>query len=675
MPGSDQQPKHWQKRNDSSGICWLYFDKQDSSANVFSRETVAELTDLITQIENEPISGLVIGSAKETGFIAGADITEFQGISDLEEVTATAKLGQRLCQQVADLHCPTVAALNGFTLGGGLELALACDYRVAIDSYDRCIGLPEVQLGIHPGWGGTVRAVELLGAPIALDLMLTGRSLSPVEAERIGLVDRLAVSESLEQVAVKILADGSRPTHAGFLLKLLNNPLVRPWLARSICSRVRRRADPAHYPAPFAIIDLWRQHGGHGASAYAAEAVSIARLMLGSTSRNLVRVYFLRERLRNLASKSSAAGSLHVVGAGVMGGDIASWCALQGLTVSIQDRAREYVLPALDRARKLFKRRLKSPGAAEAAEKRLTVDLDGAKIGDAEVIIEAIVEQLKAKQVLFQELENKVSENAILASNTSSIQLEDIAAGMAKPERLVGIHFFNPVSRLPLVEVIAGDKTDQAVFDRAMSFVASIGKLPLPCRSRPGFVVNRILGPYMMEALRVHEEGVVFETIDKAAKLVGMPTGPIELADRVGLDIVVHVAGILGAGVPEVLRAKVDAGELGAKTGQGFYTFKDGRPQKATKFAAPDDELKDRLMLILVNEAMAVYEDDVVNDLDLLDAGVIFGAGFAPFTGGPINYARQRGISEIVSRLEYLAERYGTQFTPRPGWSKLAATE
>jgi len=675
MADSDQRPRHWQKRTDSRGICWLSFDKQDSSTNVFSRETVAELSDSLTQIAIEPPSGLVIDSAKATGFIAGADITEFQGIENSDEVTATAKLGQQLCQQIADLPCPTVAALNGFTLGGGLELALACNYRVAIESYDRCIGLPEVQLGIHPGWGGTVRSVELLGAPIALDLMLTGRSLSSVEAERIGLVDRLSASDSLEEVAAEILFDRPRPRRARFLIRLFSNPLVRPWLARSIGSRVRRRADPTHYPAPHAIIDLWRRYGGHGAAAYAAEATSIGKLLFGRTSKNLVRVYFLRERLRNLASKPTEAGKLHIVGAGVMGGDIASWCALQGLTVSIQDRAREYVLPALERARTLFKRRLKNPGDAEAAEKRLTVDLDGAEIGDAEVIIEAIVEQLDAKQALFQDLEEKASENAILASNTSSFQLEEIAAGMTRPERLVGIHFFNPVSRLPLVEVIAGEETDPAVLNRAMSFVAGIGKLPLPCRSRPGFVVNRILGPYMMEALSAHQDGVAFETIDKAAKLVGMPTGPIELADRVGLDIALHVAEILGSGVPEILRNKVAAGELGAKTGQGFYTFNGNRPQKAAKFAPPDDELKDRLMLTLVNEAMAVYEDDVVEDLDLLDAGVIFGAGFAPFSGGPIHYARQRGISEVITRLEYLAGRYGTQFTPRPGWLKLAAIE
>ena len=673
MATSAPTSRHWHRRTDADGVCWLSFDKQESSANALSQETVRELASELSLLSADPPAGLVIGSAKASGFIAGADIGEFRNLESPEQAAASAALGQGLCQQVADLPCPTVAAINGFALGGGLELALACNYRVAVESYERCLGLPEVQLGIHPGFGGTVRAVQLLGAPLALDLMLTGRSVSPVEALKMGLVDRVVDADSLDEAAASILKERPRLHRPPWYLRLLTLAPARPWLARSIRSRVRRRANPTHYPAPYAIIDLWQRYGASGPNAYSAEAKSIGELLVSSTSRNLVRVHFLQERLRNLAPKQGGIERVHVVGAGVMGGDIASWCAMRGLSVTLQDRAMEYVEPALERAKKFFKRRLRAPGDAAAAEERLTVDLDAEHIGTADVVVEAIVEELEAKQAYFRKIESEVSENAILATNTSSIKIEEIAAALANPGRFVGLHFFNPVSRLPLVEVIRGVETDEAVLQRATSFVAQIGKLPLPCRSEPGFVVNRILAPYMLEAIRAHEEGASFETIDKAAENFGMPTGPVELADRVGLDIALHVTGILGADVPEILRAKVEARELGAKTGRGFYEFKNNRPQKESRYDQPTPELQDRLILALVNEAMACYEDGVVDDLDLLDAGVIFGTGFAPFTGGPIHYAVECGIEDVIARLESLAVRFGTQFTPRPGWRTLAA--
>lgn len=673
MARSAPTSRHWHRHTDADGLCWLSFDKQDSSVNALSQDSVRELASELSFLSADPPAGLVIGSAKASGFIAGADISEFQQLENPAQAAAMATRGQDLCQQVADLPCPTVAALNGFALGGGLELALACDYRVAVKSFERCLGLPEVQLGIHPGFGGTVRAVRLLGAPMALDLMLSGRSVSPVEAKTMGLVDRVVDADSLHEAAAAILKEQPRLHRPRSYLRLLNLALVRPWVARSIRSRVRRRADPKHYPAPYAMIDLWQRYGARGPGAYVAEANSIGELLVGSTAKNLVRVYFLRERLRNLAPKRDDVERVHVIGAGVMGGDIASWCVVRGLAVTLQDRAMEYVEPAIERAKKFFKRRLRAPGDAAAAEKRLTVDLDATQIGETDVVIEAIVEQLEPKQSLFRKVESEVSEHAILATNTSSIRIEEIAAAMVDPGRLVGLHFFNPVSHLPLVEVIRGAETNEAVLHRAMSFVTQIGKLPLPCRSEPGFVVNRILAPYMLEALRAHEEGFSLETIDKAAQNFGMPTGPVELADRVGLDITLQVTEILGTSAPELLRAKVKAGELGAKTGRGFYKFKNNRPQKASRYDRPSRDLQDRLILALVNEAMACFEDGVVDDLDLLDAGVIFGTGFAPFTGGPIHYVLERGIEDVIVRLESLAERFGARFNPRPGWRKLAA--
>jgi 3-hydroxyacyl-CoA dehydrogenase/enoyl-CoA hydratase/3-hydroxybutyryl-CoA epimerase len=458
-------------------------------------------------------------------------------------------------------------------------------------------------------------------------------------------------------------------------LRLLSAAPLRPILARSLSKRLRKRVAREHYPAPYAIVALWSRYGGRGAAAFRAEAESIGALLVTPTSRNLVRVFELRERLRNLAPKQGGFRRVHVVGAGTMGGDIAAWCALRGLTVTLQDRAQQYVDPALARAQELFRKRLKAPGDAAAAAARLTVDLAAEQVGSADIVIEAIVENAEAKRALFRDVEAKLPAEALVATNTSSIRLEELSQAFARPERFVGLHFFNPVASLPLVEVIRAVTTSDATLEKAMSFVAQIGKLPLPCRSAPGFVVNRILTPYMLEALRAHQDGHSFETIDAAATAFGMPTGPIELADRVGLDVALHVAkilsGVLRADPPQLLADKVAAGELGAKSGRGFYAYVGGHAVKKKEFPAPDDELIDRLLLPLVNESVACLDEDVVGDADLLDAAAVFGAGFAPFRGGPMNYASQRGYRDVVDKLAVLANKYGTRFTPHDGWARL----
>ena len=668
--------EHWEHFTDANGVCWLTLDKSDSATNTLDRDVLSELEAALEEIAAKPPRGLIIKSAKPKSFIAGADIGEFEQLESAEQGAAAARKGQIVLQRLEDLPCVSVAVIDGYALGGGLELALACDYRVAAKSYERSLGLPEVQLGIQPGFGGTVRAVQLLGAPLALDLMLSGRLLSPVQARKVGLVDRTAARIDLDSAARSLIETRPPKRKPPLHIRLLGLAPLRPLLARSVRGRLRKRANPTHYPAPYAILEQWLRHGGHGPAAYVAEAESIGRLLVTAPCKNLVRVFFLRERLRGLAPKEAAVERVHVIGAGIMGGDIAAWCALRGLTVGVQDRALEYVEPALKRATTLFRKRLRGPGQAQAARERLDVDLEGERVGEAEVVIEAIVEQLEVKRELFEDLEARAAPDAILATNTSSIRLEEIAAEMRHPERLLGLHFFNPVAKLPLVEVIRSEQTDAAVFERAMSFVTQIGKLPLPCRSAPGFVVNRILAPYMLEALRAHEEGYALETIDAAAEEFGMPTGPVELIDRVGLDIGLHVIGVLketlGVQAPERLEQMVQAGDLGAKTGRGFYQFKKNRPIKAKDFAAPDPDLKDRLVLAMVNEAMACLDEGVVEDRDLLDAGVIFGTGFAPFRGGPIRYAMDCGVEDIIERLEALAERHGPRFEPRAGWRDLA---
>jgi 3-hydroxyacyl-CoA dehydrogenase/enoyl-CoA hydratase/3-hydroxybutyryl-CoA epimerase len=669
--------KHWIVETDGDAVSWLTLDKADSSSNTLSRSVLEELETALGLVAAWGPRGLVIRSAKKSGFILGADVNEFVGFKSAPEATAAAEHGQKLMARIAALDFPTVAVLNGFALGGGLELALACTYRVAEAGYERTLGLPEVQLGIHPGFGGTVRAVELLGAPLALDLMLTGRSLAPREALTVGLVDRVAAASELKAAAVALIKQRPRRRRARWYHRLLGIGPARTWLARRIRARVAARASPEHYPAPFAIIDLWTRHAARGPAAFRAEVESIGRLLVGSTSKNLVRVFLLRERLRNLAPKSGSFERIHVVGAGIMGGDIAAWCALKGLTVTLQDRAQSYVTPALERARALFARRLRAPGAADAANARLESDVEGTRVGVADVVLEAIVEDLDVKRGLFRGLEAKLRADALLATNTSSLRLEDLAPALTAPKRLVGLHFFNPVAQLPLVEVIRGAATGDETFARALSFVIQIGKLPLPCTSAPGFVVNRVLMPYMLEALRAHEDGEPLERIDAAATRFGMPVGPIELADQVGLDTARHVARILSAAfggeVPKGLDAKVEAGKLGVKSGEGFYKYVDGRAQKARGYALPDRDLEDRLVLVLVNEACACLAEGIVADADLLDAGMVFGTGFAPFTGGPIHYARQRGIENVVNRLTALEQQFGRRFAPHPGWSRLSA--
>lgn len=674
---------HWQREIDQNGLLWLCIDKADGSANVLSRPVIEELAGIIEPLAKEPPRGIVIYSGKKNGFIMGADINEFTTIDNPEQAYDLIRRGQQALDLLEAVPCPSVAAINGFALGGGLELAMACDYRIVIDEQRPILGLPEVQLGIHPGFGGTVRAVRICGVRAAMQLMLTGQSITAHKAKHIGLVDRVVGEDDWKSVANELIAAKPAQARAPLIDRLLNHSLARPFVSDKLRKQVAARARPDHYPAPFAIVDLWRKHGASERSGYEAEARSIASLMCSKTSRNLVRVFFLQNRLKSQGNNPDGRiRRVHVVGAGVMGGDIAAWCALRGLEVTLQDRAEKYLEPAMQRATQLFEKKLRDATERSAAAKRLRADVAGSGAATADLIIEAIFEDLDAKQKLYVTLQDAMQKDAILATNTSSIRLQELRTVLRHPERFIGLHFFNPVAKLPLVEIVRCDDTAQNVLDMAFSFVKGIGKFPLECASSPGFVVNRVLAPYMAEAMHLAESGVALETIDHCAEDFGMPMGPVELVDSVGIDVARHVSEVLGAAfdrpVPARLAEMVEKGQLGRKSGQGFYLWKDGKAVKAerpqTVSTVDLRHMQDRLMLPLVNEAVACLDEGVVADADLLDAGVIFGTGFAPFRGGPLNYARDRGIDEIVQTLSALRERYGDRFEPHAGWAKLART-
>jgi 3-hydroxyacyl-CoA dehydrogenase/enoyl-CoA hydratase/3-hydroxybutyryl-CoA epimerase len=670
----------WSLELDAEQIGWLTLDRPGSSANVLSRAVLLEFERVIAGLADRTLRGLVIRSAKPSGFIAGADIREFTTLGSEAAALEHVLLGQRLCNALEALPCPTVALLHGFALGGGLELALACRYRIALDDGKLALGLPEVQLGIHPGFGGTVRSVRLLGVRAAMSLMLTGRNVRATEALRIGLVDRLVDdAAALPAAARAIIASAPAPHRPSLADRILGWPGVRPLMRASMEGRVAARAPRAHYPAPYAIIDLWVRHGARGPPAYEAEAHSIAKLFHSATARNLIRVFLLQDRLKALASRSAAPiERVHVVGAGVMGGDIAAWCALRGLRVTLQDRELRFIEPALARAATLFEKRIADRGQRTAALERLQPDVEGAGAAQADLVIEAIFEDLDAKRALYAAAEPRLRAGALLATNTSSLTLETLTPTLADPGRFVGLHFFNPVAQMPLVEVVHAAQTRPETLAEALAFVRSIDKLPLPCRSSPGFLVNRVLFPYLFEAMHAAGEGIAFGQIDRAAVEFGMPMGPIELCDVVGLDVVLHVGEIITRELHQEppafvgrLRALVGEAKLGRKSGQGFYTWNDGKLVRSSPSGAPAADLADRLVFALINECVACAREGIVGDLDLIDAGVIFGAGFAPFRGGPLTYARQRGVDVCLAVLARLEQRFGTRFRADAGWTLL----
>ena len=665
---------HWRAET-ADGIVVLSFDRAGQSVNTLSQEVLLELDAIVERLSLDPPKGLVIRSAKPAGFIAGADIREFQTFDAKGTVADALRRGQQVFQRLAELRCPTVAAIHGHCMGGGTELALACRHRVASNDPATRIALPEVKLGIYPGWGGSVRLPRLVGAPAAFDMMLTGRALSASAARAMGLVDKVVEPAMLTDAAIDLARRGTRrPLKQRALAWLTDTWAARQILAPMLVKQVARKVRKEHYPAPFSLIETWRRTGGGVESLLAAERKSVTKLASTPTARNLVRVFFQQERLKGLGGKDHGIARVHVVGAGVMGGDIAAWAAYKGFEVTLADREQRFVDAALVRAQALFEKRIKDPEKRPATAARLRGDVLHDGVTNADLVIEAIIEVADAKRTLYAELEPRLKPDALLTTNTSSIPLVELQTDLARPAQFAGLHYFNPVAQMPLVEIIRHDAIAEETERRLAAFCRAIDKLPVPVAGTPGFLVNRVLFPYMLEAMRAYADGIPGPVIDKAAVKFGMPMGPIELIDTVGLDVAASVgaelAPFLGLPIPEGLANKLDSGKRGKKDGQGFYTWEEGKPRKPEvpqDYKAPDD-LEDRLILPLLNESVAALHDGVVADGDLLDAGVIFGTGFAPFRGGPIQYIRTVGADALLARLRALEATHGERFAPRPGW-------
>lgn len=644
------ETKHWSFHRDVENLGWLTINTPGAPVNTLSREAITELEQLVSRFEElaqtGELAGVILLSGKDSGFIAGADVSEFDAMSDFSVLPEALRRTHALFARIEGLKIPVVAGIHGFCLGGGLELALACHYRVAVNDDKTRIGFPEVNLGIFPGFGGTGRSIRQAGPVDAMQIMLTGRMLKAGAARGMNLVDKLVRHrDMLRWEARKAVLQKRTSSAAGLTKKVMAMGPLRGYVAGKMKEQAGKKARVEHYPAPFALIDLFEKHGNDWKAMIAGEVDAFVPLMGSDTATNLRRVFFASEALKKQGSKGAKFARVHVIGAGVMGGDIAAWCALRGMSVTLQDLDMERIKPALDRGKKLFRKRLKKKHEVDAAVMRLEADPEGKGVSRADVIIEAVVEKLEVKQAIFGGLEDKLKPGAILATNTSSIELERIAEKLKRPERLIGLHFFNPVAQLPLVEVIRSTFNTDAEIGMGAAFALAIGKSPVVVKSAPGFLVNRVLMPYMLGAVERVERGESKELLDAAAVAFGMPMGPIELMDTVGLDVGKSVATELGHAVPEGSNfdTLVKAGKLGRKTGEGFYKWVDGKAQKGEVPAHADlAGLGRELVKPLVDMTEVVVAEGVVANDGLADIGVIMGTGFAPFLGGPLK-ARKDG--------------------------------
>ncbi|WP_226783207.1 3-hydroxyacyl-CoA dehydrogenase NAD-binding domain-containing protein [Oceaniglobus trochenteri] len=665
---------NWRTGRDDAGILWLALDKVGTGTNTISEPVIRELEAHVAAAEADLPTALVIRSAKTGGFAAGADIGALGDMAG-SDGAGLLQQGHDVLDRIEKLRCPTICVVHGAALGAGFELALACDFRIAVKGAS--FGFPEVLLGLHPGLGGTFRLPALIDPVEAMTMMLSGKTAHTKRAKSLGIADEV-VEERHVAAAVSAAAKGGlEKQEQGLKARAFQFEPARSLAARQMRSQTEKKAPIRHYPAPHALIDLWEDHGDDRAAMQKGEIESFTGLLKTDTSKNLRRVFFLRQQLRDAGRGDDGIAHLHVIGAGAMGAEIAAVAAIRGKRVTLGDVKNDPLGRAMKRTAEICEKQHLSCTETRDALDRLMPDPRGYGLGLADLVIEAAPEDMDLKEKIYGGLKGRLKEGAILASNTSSLSVDALAGHAPDKARFAGLHFFNPVSRVDLVEVIRGAETDDKTADRLAAFCGAIGKLPARVTDYPGFIVNRALMPYLMEAMVLMDEGVSKETIDAAALRFGMPMGPITLADHVGLDIALHVAeslrGTLDKPMPEIsdsLRRKVDEGDLGKKTGKGFYDWSDGTPHPDSEDKGPKD-LTDRLILPMLDACVEVLRKGIASDADQVDGAMIFATGWAPFRGGPMQYAKARGHDEITRRLEQLAKDHGPRFAPDKGWSDL----
>jgi 3-hydroxyacyl-CoA dehydrogenase/enoyl-CoA hydratase/3-hydroxybutyryl-CoA epimerase len=686
--GDKDMGQNIQRTTIESGIAVLTFDRPESSANIFDQTTFDELNEHLNALSGDStMRGLIIRSAKPKIFIAGADLHSFTKDLTAEKLSFLIDQGQKTFDRIAALPFPTVAAIHGVAVGGGFEIALACDYRIAsLDSATK-VGLPETMLGILPAWGGCTRLPRLVGLPTALDAILSGKQFAAKPARELGMVDEIAYPERLMQLGVRFITE-SRGKKRRLRLNLTNRSPMSGLVAAQAKKKVLARTR-GHYPAPLKALEvvvagLTATH----AQSLENERRAFVELAAGEIAQNLIRIFFLQERSKKLSIQTDQPiGKINrvlVVGAGLMGSGIAQWLSARGRRVILKDIGPEPLGKGLQSIHRIYrdavKRRIFSETEAQAGIDRILPTYEDIPLRDIDLVIEAAVERLDLKQLIFREVAEKAPACQTLASNTSALSIDAIATGLPDPGKVLGMHFFNPVHRMQLLEIVEGPKTSSSALATAVQFAKSIGKLPVLVKDSPGFLVNRILLPYMMEAFNLFAEGLRPERIDRVMLDFGMPMGPLRLTDEVGLDVSLHVGKDLVQRVKNLpllnntIERMIAQGWLGRKSGRGFYIYAAGTEhpnpalhsyQAASEPADVDDAtLRDRLILVMVNEAARCLAEKVVTDPADVDFAMIMGTGWAPFRGGPLRYADSIGISNLVTRLRALSEKGGDYFAP-----------
>ena len=689
---------------DEGGVAWITFDDPERKVNMLSEQVLTRFGEHLDEVRNLAPRGkvrvVVLWSAK-SGFIAGADVTTIEAIEDPVEGAEGARFGQRIFSALSDLGVPTVAAIHGICLGGGVEMSLACSFRVASDSPTTKMGLPEVLLGILPAWGGTTRLPRLIGVQASLDLMLSGRQVSSSTALRMGLVDEVVPADLFREkvAAFATAAATNSPKKQGarrsLFKRLMDDTLPGRRVVLSIAKKRVMAQTGGHYPAPLKILEVvGRSANKPLAKALEIEAKAAGELVTSSVCKNLIHVFHLREEARKgtgVDDETVEPGRveyLAVLGAGVMGGGIAQLAAYRGVHVRMKDIRHDAVMSGLQHARKLFaglvkRRKLRR----READQRMTLISGGLGYEGflrQDLVVEAVVEKMDIKRIVLRETEDAVRRECVLATNTSSLSVNEMASALARPENCVGMHFFNPVHRMPLVEVVRGARSSDHAVATTYKLALTLGKVPVVTNDGPGFLVNRTLGPYMNEAGFLLADGASVEAIDSAAKKFGMPMGPLRLVDEVGIDISQHAGQSLHEALGDRLSpspplvALADSGRLGKKGGLGFYRYEDGKERgpdpeiyavlsrtvPAARVTLQEREIRGRLVLAMLNEAARALEEGIVQQASDVDLAMIMGTGFPPFRGGLLRFADTIHARTILSRLNEFEERYGARFAP-----------